>query len=130
MCIDMCITCVYTHVYAHVYMYVHVYMYTHVHTHVHTRLYACVYACLSHMSLDACRCLRQVAFYDDILSFLKSYGALLNTLKPELLVSTDEFGRLGPGGDRPRTVTAGTDLDPAEAEALHYRWAISVGAWV
>ena len=40
-------------------------------------------------------------------------------------------------GDRPRTVTAGTDLDPAEAEALHYRrfyernWdVLSTAAWM
>ena len=42
--------------------------------------------------------LASVAFYDDILTFLKSYGALLNNLRPDLLVSADEFGRLGPGG--------------------------------
>jgi hypothetical protein len=81
--------------------------------------------------------LASVAFYDDILTFLKSYGALLNNLRPDLLVSADEFGRLGPGGDRPRTVTAGTDLDPSEAEALHYRrfyernWdVLSTAAWM
>jgi hypothetical protein len=63
---------------------------------------------------------QQVQQYTDLLTHLKSFGALLDTVKVELLLSFEEFQKLGPGADRPRT--GGSEVSAAEAEAMHYHF--------